>query len=309
MMFSRWFPFSLALFLMIPPVSAQSSSAAVRSALQAQYNRYTAALRNKDIKTVVSLLTMDFKQVLPNGDTEDRIDVKRSMQERMKSMKQIQSLTVTLGPVAMKGPDKAVVTATEKFVGRLGTPGGGTWSIVQTSISEDTWVRTSGVWKLKQVRPISDKYTSDTSGVRPALEAAYRDYRRAVMNKDLKKVMSFATKDFTIEFPDGRKQYRDESMDGFARTMMYTKSFQNWDAQIIKLLIGGTGKATATVKETVSTTIVDRKGREYKQVVRDTTEDTWVRTDFGWKIEYSKILVSEVSIDGKVVARTGKKTN
>jgi len=91
--------------------------------------------------------------------------------------------------------------------------------------------------------------------------------------------------------------------------MMYTKSFQNWDAQIIKLLIGGTGKATATVKETVSTTIVDRKGREYKQVVRDTTEDTWVRTDFGWKIEYSKILVSEVSIDGKVVARTGKKTN
>ena len=308
-MLSRWILVPLALCLTVPSVSAQSSPAAVRSALQAQYNRYTTAIRKKDIKTVVSLLTMDFKQVLPTGDTEDRIDVKRSMQERMKSMKQIQSLTVTLGPVTMKGSDKAIVTATEKFVGQLGTPGGGTWRIIQTSISEDTWVRTSGVWKLKQVKPISDKYSSDTSGVRPALEAAYRDYRRAVMNKDLKKVMSFATKDFTIEFPDGRKQYRDESMDGFARTMQYTKSFQKWDAQIVKLLIGGTGKATATVKETVSSTIVDRKGREYKQVVRDTTEDTWVRTDFGWKIEYSKILVSEVSIDGKVVARTGKKPN
>ena len=54
-MFSRWLLVPLGLCMMVPSVSAQSSPAAVRSALQAQYNRYTTAIRKKDIKEIVTL--------------------------------------------------------------------------------------------------------------------------------------------------------------------------------------------------------------------------------------------------------------
>src|SRR5579883_1964483 len=91
---------------------AIAQDAAAKQAIQAQYSKFVAALKRKDTKTMMALLTPDFTSKLPGGQTMNRQQFEANLASLMAPGETIQSASAVVQKLT---PGKGVTYADVKM--------------------------------------------------------------------------------------------------------------------------------------------------------------------------------------------------
>lgn len=128
---------------------ARADDAAVRKELQTQYDRLIQAMKAKDINGVMSVAAPGFTEKQPGMPAMNAAQAKAAMEEDFKMTKSLDSASMKVVKVSVKG-NTAVATTDYKMAG-TGLMNGKEHKMTDRGTSRDTWVKTPQGWKVKSV--------------------------------------------------------------------------------------------------------------------------------------------------------------
>jgi hypothetical protein len=137
------------------PTASRADDAEVRKALQANYDKISAAFRAHKSEVMDSLLTPDATLTTPNHATWKRDRIVTDFKKQSSMMKDA-TWQRTVTAVKIHG-NEAVATVKGKFHGTFPGEGGKSHVFDLDSLTTDTWVRIGSAWKLKNANTTSLK--------------------------------------------------------------------------------------------------------------------------------------------------------
>jgi ketosteroid isomerase-like protein len=147
-------------------VVSLADDAAVRKALQARYEQFSAAFKRKDVKAVLALGTPDFTWKLADGRVLNARASEKAMQEQLGEVKAVHSMTTRIDKLQVEGLT-ATVWTTGTVQATVAGEAGKTHKLVSTGKSKDVWVNKGGKWLIKRVEDFSQSMTIDGRPVNP----------------------------------------------------------------------------------------------------------------------------------------------
>lgn len=140
----------------------------------------------------------------------------------------------------------------------------------------------------------------DDPVVRKELAANYAKVSAAYKQKKLGDIEAMMAPDFIGVDRDGRGAPKGKVLSDIKGQMMGMQDI-NWRRTITHLTVGGGGStATTTVDGHMTALGKDQRGKLHKLELTATSEDQWIKIAHGWKLHHSKVLKSQMKIDGKM---------
>ena len=147
------------------------TEAEARKGIMAAFDSAVKSFKAKDIKGFMSVYTPDYTSKA-NGKTMSAKEMEAEMKMNMSNTKSVESATLSLGKVAVKG-EAATADATFSLKatiadpqGRMGKPGA-THKMGVVEKAREIWVKTKGGWKNKRSDMISETMTLDGKPFNP----------------------------------------------------------------------------------------------------------------------------------------------
>jgi ketosteroid isomerase-like protein len=286
----------------------------VREALEAQYAKLAAAVRNKDYDAFMALRTSDFSTVALKGgpqSTEQMAARTRLLLQVIQPPIDVKFIIVELN---VKG-DEAVATVRQLF-SRMQQVAGQLRRLETAVTQDETWVRTPGGWKLKFVanerdllksvdgKPVDPLKPSDPNA--PAYdpgtaghtenhqarqigqaEQEVRKLERAWLDayerRDVEAMNRIVADDFTITFPNGQMQTKAQiisSLKGSAAAAGPSPKFYTEDVR---------SRAYGDTVILIGRVIAEweQNGKKVREESRYT--DTYVKRQGGWQVVASHL--------------------
>ena len=148
------FPLVITALVLCSPVLAQD--AAVKKAIQAQYEKEALGLAKKDAKAMLSINTSDYTTTDDKGKTTTMAELKDQITQLF-GMMQSAKVATKIEKLTLKG-DTATVIASDSSTVTLLNPQTKAKSVLTgTSRNEDTWIKQKGTWLRQKNKVLSHK--------------------------------------------------------------------------------------------------------------------------------------------------------
>lgn len=134
------------------------------------------------------------------------------------------------------------------------------------------------------------------AAIKSELDKDYATFTKAFIAKDITKIGSLLTDNFTVETPQGKMTKKDV-LAGY-KSMAAEASEVKWPRTITRLDVNE-GKATATVEGHFSGKLGGRQSKKQAFELIATTIDLWVKTPKGYRLSHSKVVHHKMIVDGK----------
>jgi ketosteroid isomerase-like protein len=305
----------LALGLLLSASASLPAHADAKKDVEALMARYQQAFRKKDIAAMRAMTMPDFTMKPLTGRASTRQEVLSGLLAQMNAVQSIASWTLTIERFSVKGSTAtAIVRERMSAVFRDGY--GNRQTNVTASRLRDTFRRTPDGWKYQKAEELAadrkqdgigyvgvDKLTPATPGdkaARRAIEARYAEYRNYMRRGELGALLALYTSDFSMDYPNGRTYNRSQLESSMRQTMAGTKSYPSWTMKIGRFS-SESGEARVLIIEDMQSIVVDAGGHRHNQRVVDYYVDTWVKTPKGWKLQNTRVVRANVTVDGKAV--------
>ncbi len=150
------------LLITLAPVAIRADAPLeAKTAIQAVYNRESAAINKKDVEGVLAIYTADYVEIGQGGKKRSLAETKQEMQGIFATL-QAMKMTQTISKVMLKG-EQATVQVKQHMDAALTEPQTHKkHSITMSSSVEDIWVKSgkSG-WLKKHSKTLSEQGTMD----------------------------------------------------------------------------------------------------------------------------------------------------
>lgn len=123
---------------------------------------------------------------------------------------------------------------------------------------------------------------------RAALTDIYKILSKALMEKDIKTIISYETDDYTSKSLSGETQNREQTNEHLKQGFSVFKKISSFDEEIIEAKFEN-DTATIVVSEKMTATISDPEGKDHAVNGLTKSRDIWVKKDGKWKIKSSEI--------------------
>jgi ketosteroid isomerase-like protein len=133
---------------------------AVRRELQAAYAQAGDAWKQKDAAGIMRLVTPDFGQTMPGGETIPHAVAEEGLKAWFDTTDAVQRYAVRIDAMSVSG-DEAVATVAEDVATTFADPAGGKHERVQANTSRMTWVRTPEGWRIRRSDYLTGTMTVD----------------------------------------------------------------------------------------------------------------------------------------------------
>jgi hypothetical protein len=148
-------------WLAIAATSTSVAQADIAKTLTPLYTSLNEAVKRNDDKAITKWVrthtTPDFKYVSTEKSTYDRKGFIEGMVQQVQATQRVLSSTFKIQKVTGRG-NSATLTVSSNFVGMVMLTGAPA-KLVNQSTSNDLWVRTGNVWKLKSILGVKDSVT------------------------------------------------------------------------------------------------------------------------------------------------------
>lgn len=140
--------------------AVQADSKETHQEIQAVYDRWLIGWKSEDIRAIMAPFTTDFRYTFANGKVLDRKQLEGVWKEALKTIKSIESVTLTAGEVTVKGRQASDV-ATWKLTGVYTDPKGKDHPATELFVSRDLFVKTPKGWMFKRSKDLKVVITVD----------------------------------------------------------------------------------------------------------------------------------------------------
>lgn len=294
---------------------ARAANEAVSRQIQTQMKRFQVAFVKKDLAGVRAITTPDFTVKTKSGHVSTRREAEAAMATEMNSLRAVDDWSLNIDKIFVKG-NTATLFVTERMAAKIADATGAIHSNVSMGRMREIWVKSGKTWYYKRCEALSmssgpdnmkfesatriDNNRPDKAVALKAIQAQYENYKMAVRNRNLWAAVSTMTSDATVIYPNGRTLTTNETRRSLKATLDSLRSIKSWELKIANLNVGK-GTALATIGERMVTTFADYNGKVHTQELIDFYNDTWIRTDRGWRLRNTRILRGTVKIDGKKI--------
>lgn len=132
---------------------------------------------------------------------------------------------------------------------------------------------------------------SDERAARAEIEACYRCYFDAFKAKDAAAAMAVLADGFTWKLTDGTVLDAAQTTTAIEEQMVSVVSVDEMSGRIRRLAVDGDEASVELLEKFVATTETE-KGALQRLTSTETYRDLWKRTDKGWRLWSSELLVS-----------------
>jgi ketosteroid isomerase-like protein len=132
----------------------------VYRAIEAGYNQFFEALEKKEIESLMSWLTEDFRWKLSDSEILDRRLAESMLQTQLNSFDSA-TMRATIFALSIQGTE-AVVHLREEMSLTAQDASGAAQRMIVTEEYRDTWVRTDAGWKIRYGELLSSRTTIDS---------------------------------------------------------------------------------------------------------------------------------------------------
>ena len=129
------------------------------SLIQAAYEQYITAFKDKDLDAIVELFTPNFEWKLANGESLDRAETEAAVAEQIAATQSVRDMSVTIERFTLLG-EEAVVHIRERLVATVRTPDGMFERQTCVETYRDVWVKTLRGWRFKRAEVLTSKVTA-----------------------------------------------------------------------------------------------------------------------------------------------------
>ncbi len=324
--------------------SESAADAKVRAELVGVQRQFQAAVRGRDEKAVVGLMTSDFTQRFEDGRVINRKQAEAEMKATWPSVVSIDEWDLEIVDLTVTG-DVAVGEVSERIVATLKDKQGVRSPATIDSRSRNTWVRTASGWKYKRMEELgaedaledveyvsTDQWQRNTQARRSAdrsqanrnkdRAAAVQDdapISKAEARKMLEKVYAKFRAD--VRRKDARaalstltdnytveypthNERRAAVERNLKNDLAATESIPEWNLTIRDITVDG-NTVTATLDDRKITIYRDKQGKTYRGRVEVTMKDTWIKTSEGWKNRRTEMIRIRAYLDGTLKQKLG----
>jgi ketosteroid isomerase-like protein len=148
--------------------SLQNDNSAVRRELQAAYARAGEAYWAKDAAALMQMVTPDFVQRMPDGQTLGAAEAEAALSEWFATGDTLTRYDIRIGELAVQDSE-AIAEVTENVTTTFADPAGRSHERVQANTSRVTWVRTAQGWQIRRSEYLTAKMTVDGKPVQPLM--------------------------------------------------------------------------------------------------------------------------------------------
>lgn len=150
----------------VPDNNPPGSEAAVRQELQAAYARAGQAWKQKNAADVMAMVTPDFIQKMPGGQTIGRQEAEMALNEWFATPDTVTRYSIQIRDLTVAG-DEALALVDESVSMTYPDPQGQQHERVQANTAQMTWVRTATGWQIRHSEYLTAKMTVDGTPVTP----------------------------------------------------------------------------------------------------------------------------------------------
>lgn len=132
----------------------------VRKAIEAQYAVYRKAIRARDFRTAMSTMTDDVTVLYPNGRTFNRKQTEESLRQTLRDLRSVKEWTMKIAHLNVR-KTTAVATVGERMVTTFEDYRGTIHNQTLVDFYQDTWIKTTRGWRLRNTRIMRGEVTVD----------------------------------------------------------------------------------------------------------------------------------------------------
>jgi ketosteroid isomerase-like protein len=159
--------FAALLLAGVVPTVVRADDKAVRKEIEGMYAKIVTAMKHKNVQAIMEMGTPDFTMKELKGPPVKAKDVAAQMQAQMATVKSVDSCTMTLDKLVVKGNTAVATENNATAMTVLGQKKGETHKVTSKGTTEDTFVKTPKGWKFKSVNTIKDIMTMDGKPYNP----------------------------------------------------------------------------------------------------------------------------------------------
>ena len=143
-------------------VNAGADDAATRKDIVKQYDRISAALKAKSLKSIDKVTTPDYTLKAPEGQVITWKQMEAQMGLYLSFLQKVTEASSTISKVAVKGKE-AKVDVKQSFSGVIADPQteGKVHKVTSSTQYKDTWIKSNGGWLLKHSDIVATNYSMD----------------------------------------------------------------------------------------------------------------------------------------------------
>lgn len=143
----------------------------------------------------------------------------------------------------------------------------------------------------------------NNQAVRKELDSDYKAYTKCFQDKNTDAMGKLMTDDYTVVQPNGQVYTKAQVLSAIGQQMrMIQKS--DWKRSIRSLTVKGK-QATAMVDGNFKGTLMGPDSKPHQMSIVASTQDFWVKTAKGYKLQKSMVKKNKLTIDGKEMGRPG----
>jgi ketosteroid isomerase-like protein len=128
------------------------------SLIQAEYEKYCNAFKNKDIHTIMAIFAPDFRWVFTDGSWFDLEKTRSAIEEQLATALCIHEMTVKIDRLTVEG-DQSIVYTSELLKATMLDENGEQKHLITEETYRDVWINTPLGWKFK----LAEVLTSETT--------------------------------------------------------------------------------------------------------------------------------------------------
>jgi ketosteroid isomerase-like protein len=138
----------------------QDAEGAVRSELQAAYARAGKAYREKDADALMGMVTPDFTQQMPDGQTISYDEIEPALRQWLDTVEAVTSYKIDIEELTVLG-EEAVARVREHVSTTFTDPHNLRHRGDQANISRVTWRKTADGWRIRQTEYLTGQTLVD----------------------------------------------------------------------------------------------------------------------------------------------------
>ena len=145
------------LFAMVPTAALAQEDAAIRKALEIQYQKLAEAHDRKDLKAIAALKTSDFHAIFPDGRVGDVKTMEQYTRQFLEMNKPPFDIRVTIEKLTVSENRLIAVAEVFREASRTRELAGKSRKVETSVRQRETWSKTLSGWKLKCVDSVHDQ--------------------------------------------------------------------------------------------------------------------------------------------------------
>jgi hypothetical protein len=128
-----------------------------RELIQQEYDRYAAAIMDRNVRGIEDVLARDFEWKTMDGSFLSRAETLAEIRQQMDGIISISEMTAVVEQIETQC-HRAVVRVIERMAAIVPSADGGQEQVVTEETYQDVWIRTLTGWKLR----LAELLTSET---------------------------------------------------------------------------------------------------------------------------------------------------